>query len=232
MATRIQHLAKRVYRALDLTGYARIDLRMDADGRIYVIEANPNPQLAHGEDFAESAKRAKVPYGRAARAHHGARAAVAAGTNGLRAGLGCSGRPASAARVGTFGAARADLTCPAWRSHAQPPVPSPEPLAEDHADRRAPEAEARAVARHVGDVARRDALEVAQVEAHAGHVADEAHGADAQRQAEEVVAERAEGDGFFADACIQPRPPTTYGRSDSRVMLSGQRQHAGCRTAW
>ncbi|MCA1586710.1 MAG: ATP-grasp domain-containing protein [Acidobacteria bacterium] len=63
LAPRIQHVAKRVYRALDLTGYARIDLRMDAEGKLFVIEANPNPQLAQGEDFAESANRAGVPYG-------------------------------------------------------------------------------------------------------------------------------------------------------------------------
>jgi D-alanine-D-alanine ligase len=63
MATRVQHLAKRVFRALDLTGYARIDLRLAADGRLFVIEANPNPQLAAGEDFAQSAKLAKVSYG-------------------------------------------------------------------------------------------------------------------------------------------------------------------------
>jgi D-alanine-D-alanine ligase len=37
-------------------------MRLAADGRIFVIEANPNPQLAQGEDFAESAKRAKVSY--------------------------------------------------------------------------------------------------------------------------------------------------------------------------
>lgn len=62
-AARVQHLAKRVYRALDLTGYARVDLRMAADGRLFVIEANPNPQLAQGEDFSQSAKLAKVTYG-------------------------------------------------------------------------------------------------------------------------------------------------------------------------
>jgi D-alanine-D-alanine ligase len=55
-------MCKRIYRALELTGYARIDLRMDANGRVHVIEANPNPQLAHGEDFAESANRAGIPY--------------------------------------------------------------------------------------------------------------------------------------------------------------------------
>lgn len=60
----IQHLAKRVYRALDLSGYARVDLRMTAAGDLYVIEANPNPQLAQGEDFAQSARRAGVSYAR------------------------------------------------------------------------------------------------------------------------------------------------------------------------
>ena len=59
---KVQHLAKRVYRALDLSGYGRIDLRMKPDGQLSVIEANPNPQLAEGEDFAESARRANVPY--------------------------------------------------------------------------------------------------------------------------------------------------------------------------
>jgi D-alanine-D-alanine ligase len=58
----IQHLCKRVYRTLGLSGYARIDLRLDAAGRVYVLEANPNPQLAYGEDFAESAERAGLSY--------------------------------------------------------------------------------------------------------------------------------------------------------------------------
>lgn len=62
VALRIQYLCKRVYRTLDLSGYARIDLRMDEAGKVFVIEANPNPQLGYGEDFAESAERAGVSY--------------------------------------------------------------------------------------------------------------------------------------------------------------------------
>ena len=58
----IQRMAKRAYRALDLNGYARIDLRLDERGRAYVLEANPNPNLAYGEDFAESAERMGVSY--------------------------------------------------------------------------------------------------------------------------------------------------------------------------
>jgi D-alanine-D-alanine ligase len=62
VAAAIQHVAKRTYRALELSGYARIDLRMDGSGKAYVIEANPNPQLAQEEDFAQSALRATVSY--------------------------------------------------------------------------------------------------------------------------------------------------------------------------
>jgi D-alanine-D-alanine ligase len=52
----------RTYRALYLSGYARIDLRFSADGRAYVLEANPNPNLSYGEDFAESAEKAGFSY--------------------------------------------------------------------------------------------------------------------------------------------------------------------------
>jgi D-alanine-D-alanine ligase len=61
-AERIHHLCARAYRALGLSGYARIDLRRDEAGKVYVIEANPNPQLAYGEDFAESAETAGLSY--------------------------------------------------------------------------------------------------------------------------------------------------------------------------
>jgi D-alanine-D-alanine ligase len=45
-----------------LSGYARIDLRLRADGEIYVIEANPNPEIAFQEDFADSAKKQGYSY--------------------------------------------------------------------------------------------------------------------------------------------------------------------------
>lgn len=62
-ARRIQEVCRRVYRNLMLSGYARIDLRLTPDGRVYVIEANPNPQLSHDEDFAQSAQSAGLDYG-------------------------------------------------------------------------------------------------------------------------------------------------------------------------
>lgn len=62
-ARHIQEVCRRVYRNLMLSGYARIDLRQSADGRVYVIEANPNPQLSHDEDFAQSAEKTGLDYG-------------------------------------------------------------------------------------------------------------------------------------------------------------------------
>ena len=58
----IQHICKRAFRALELSGYARIDLRLDEAGHVWVLEANPNPQIAKGEDFAESAGRVGLTY--------------------------------------------------------------------------------------------------------------------------------------------------------------------------
>jgi D-alanine-D-alanine ligase len=58
----IARICKKVYKALDLSGFARMDLRMRADGRVYVLEANANPNLAFGEDFAESAEKINISY--------------------------------------------------------------------------------------------------------------------------------------------------------------------------
>lgn len=62
VAQRIVKLSKRIYRNLSLEGYARIDMRMTPDGGVYVLEANPNPQLACGEDFAEPARAVGLSY--------------------------------------------------------------------------------------------------------------------------------------------------------------------------
>jgi D-alanine-D-alanine ligase len=62
MAARVQHISRRTFKVLEQSGYSRIDLRLDASGRIYVLEANPNPQIARAEDFAMSAAAAGLPY--------------------------------------------------------------------------------------------------------------------------------------------------------------------------
>ena len=62
LSEQIQRVAKRVYRALEMSGYARMDFRLDSEGNFFVMEANANPQLAFGEDFSESAERAGISY--------------------------------------------------------------------------------------------------------------------------------------------------------------------------
>jgi D-alanine-D-alanine ligase len=62
LQTQFEKLSKRIYRLLNLTGYARLDYRLTESGRIYLIEANANPQIARREDFADSAEHAGVKY--------------------------------------------------------------------------------------------------------------------------------------------------------------------------
>lgn len=59
---RIENLCKKIYRLLIIDGYARLDLRLTPSNEVVFIEANPNPMLAREEDFAESARKASIPY--------------------------------------------------------------------------------------------------------------------------------------------------------------------------
>jgi D-alanine-D-alanine ligase len=59
---KLEKLGKRTYRLLGLSGYARLDYRMSTDGHFYLLEANPNPQIALNEDFADSAAHCGIPY--------------------------------------------------------------------------------------------------------------------------------------------------------------------------
>jgi D-alanine-D-alanine ligase len=62
VAMRLERLVRRIYRALHLSGYARMDFRMRADGTLYVLEANANPNISAAEDFAQSAKSVGLGY--------------------------------------------------------------------------------------------------------------------------------------------------------------------------
>jgi len=55
-------MSKRIYRALGLSGYARMDFRFRTDGTAFCLEANANPNLSHDEDFAQSALSEGVKY--------------------------------------------------------------------------------------------------------------------------------------------------------------------------
>lgn len=60
--SKIQKTSKRVYHGLGLSGYARLDYRLSPEGDLYLLEANPNPQLAAREDFASAAKAGGLGY--------------------------------------------------------------------------------------------------------------------------------------------------------------------------
>jgi D-alanine-D-alanine ligase len=59
---KLARLARKVYRVLKIRGLGRIDVRLTPAGEIVVIEANPNPSLAHEDDFAQSASAAGIEY--------------------------------------------------------------------------------------------------------------------------------------------------------------------------
>ncbi len=62
VVTRIRTLAKRICHTLELDGYCRIDFRLAKDDTPYFIEANPNPEIAAREEFAQAALHAGITY--------------------------------------------------------------------------------------------------------------------------------------------------------------------------
>jgi len=59
---RIERVCKRAYRALQLQDYGRMDLRLTPDEKLVILEANPNPDIAYGEEVAEAAERIGINY--------------------------------------------------------------------------------------------------------------------------------------------------------------------------
>ena len=62
MESKLASLSKRIYHLLGMSGYARLDYRVTEQGEAYLLEANPNPQIAKDEDFALSAKYMGIEY--------------------------------------------------------------------------------------------------------------------------------------------------------------------------
>jgi D-alanine-D-alanine ligase len=59
---RIAHTCRTAFRALGLADYARCDVRLDADDEVWLVEANANPYIAEGHDFAEAAHKGGLEY--------------------------------------------------------------------------------------------------------------------------------------------------------------------------
>jgi D-alanine-D-alanine ligase len=62
LTERIQQTAVTAFRALKLRDYGRLDLRVTEAGKVYVIEANPNPWLDPTAEFAMAAKESGRSY--------------------------------------------------------------------------------------------------------------------------------------------------------------------------
>ena len=58
----LQHMARQCWFAFNLTGYARVDFRVDTKGVPYVLEVNSNPFLTANEGFGVAAKRAGLSF--------------------------------------------------------------------------------------------------------------------------------------------------------------------------
>ena len=58
----LQQTAVAAYQALEVRDYGRVDMRLQPDGRVHVIEVNPNPWLSSKAEFAMAARKAGRTY--------------------------------------------------------------------------------------------------------------------------------------------------------------------------
>mgnify|MGYP002383931045 CR=1 FL=1 len=58
----IEEISKTAFRALGLSGFARLDLRLTDKNEVYVIEVNPNPNISNDDEIAYAAQKLGIPY--------------------------------------------------------------------------------------------------------------------------------------------------------------------------
>lgn len=59
---KITKICRRAYKVLGLSGCARMDMRLTEAGQVYIIEANPNPDIGYKEEFADCASFLGIEY--------------------------------------------------------------------------------------------------------------------------------------------------------------------------
>jgi len=62
MKKRVEHIALKVFKLFGCRDYARVDMRIDRDGKIYVLEVNPNPDISPESGMARSIKVQGMSY--------------------------------------------------------------------------------------------------------------------------------------------------------------------------
>lgn len=59
---RVEFIATRVFKLFGCRDYARVDMRVNSDGEIFVLEVNPNPDISLQSGFARSVKAKGMSY--------------------------------------------------------------------------------------------------------------------------------------------------------------------------
>lgn len=62
MLKKLDQVSRRVYKALNMSGYARMDYRLRDDGQLFFLEANPNPDICRESEAAGAAESAGMSY--------------------------------------------------------------------------------------------------------------------------------------------------------------------------
>ena len=62
MRERLQGLAAAAFQTMGCRDYARVDFRMDAKGRPFILEVNPNPDISTNAGYARALKAAGIEY--------------------------------------------------------------------------------------------------------------------------------------------------------------------------
>jgi D-alanine-D-alanine ligase len=62
MQKRVEHIAIRVFKLFGCRDYARVDIRIDRDGKLYVLEVNPNPDISPQSGMARAIKVQGMTY--------------------------------------------------------------------------------------------------------------------------------------------------------------------------
>ena len=58
----VERICKKAYHVLQIRDYGRIDLRLTPENKLIVLEANPNPDIAYGEELADAAAKSGISY--------------------------------------------------------------------------------------------------------------------------------------------------------------------------